>query len=45
MISDRRKRIWKRVRLWGGMVLLVVVGIGLLCWHSYRKAMGLPPTL
>ena len=44
MDPDRRKGIWKRLRFWGVLFLLVVVGIGVLCWHSYRKAMGPPPT-
>ncbi len=40
----RRMRIWKKIRFRGGMVLLVMVGIGVLSWHSYRKAMGPPAT-
>ncbi len=32
------------MRFWGGIFLLVVVGIGVLFWRSYRKAMGPPPT-
>ncbi len=44
MTADRRKRISRRLRFWGGMALLAVVGVGVLFWHSYRKAMGPPPT-
>lgn len=42
MSSESRKRIWKRVRFWGGMVLLVV-GIGVLLYVTYRKSLGPPP--
>ena len=44
MMSDRRKRRWERLRLWGGMFLVVVVGIGILAYVTYRKALGPPPT-
>jgi hypothetical protein len=44
MNSDRGKTIWKRVRFWGGVFLIIVVGIALLFWHSYRKSLGPPPT-
>ena len=43
-IVGRRKRIWKRLRFWSGVLLVVVVGIGILAWVTYRKAMGPPPT-
>ena len=44
MKSDRRKRIWKGLGFWGSFFLFVLVGIGVLFWHSYRKSLGPPPT-
>ena len=43
-MSDKRKRIWKRVRFWGGVLLVVVVGIGILAYVTHRKSLGPPPT-
>ena len=44
MDTERRKRRWKRLRFWGSILLVVVVGIGVLAYVTYRKAMGPPPT-
>jgi hypothetical protein len=43
-MASPRQAIWKRVRCWSGMVLVVVVGIGGLLYWSYRRSLGPPPT-
>ena len=44
MNAARRNRTWKRLRFWGGIFLVVIVGIGILAYITYRKALGPPPT-
>ena len=44
MDTGKPRRIWKRVRFWGGVLLVLVVGVGILGYVTYRKAMGPPPT-
>ena len=39
-----RNKLWKRLRFWGGIFLVVVVGISILAYVTYRKALGPPPT-
>ena len=43
-MDDKRNRVWKRLRFWGSIFLIVVVGIGILAYVTYRKALVPPPT-
>ncbi len=44
MMTGDRKRIWKRLRFWGGILLLAVFGFGGIMYWSYRKSLGPPAT-